>query len=124
MSVAGTELALDTFKELVWDAVVKAVLQKLFVAVPLLGWGPIGYVISHFAVKYSDEIYAAVKMFIVVEAITLRNKSFEQAYNKASVKLHIVAKTDGIDSVSFKEARDADKKALSKFVNFDSVRAS
>lgn len=112
----------DLFKELVWHSLVKAALSRLFLAVPFLGWGPFGYVISYFAMKYADELYDAVKLLIEVEVIVFRNKEFEKSYNDASVKLHIIAKDKGIDSPEFRSARDEDKKRLSDLVRFNVAR--
>lgn len=119
-----TELIVDTFKELVWDLVVREALRKLFSKVAWLGWGPIGAFITHFALKYSDEIYSMIKEFIVIEGIILRNAEFKEAYGKSSVKLKIVAKNKGIDSPEFKEVRETNKKDLSKYVRFDVARAA
>lgn len=112
----------DLFKELIWHALVKAALQRLFALVPLLGWGPIGYVISFFAMKYADQLYDAVKLLIQIELIVFRNKETEKAFNTASVKLKIVARDKGLDSAEYKEARDEDKKSLSQMVMYDIAR--
>lgn len=115
-------LVLDTFKELLWDHIVRATLTKIFVKVPLLGWGPIGYVISNLVFKYSDELYSALSFFIEVKLIVLKNKKLQQEYAAASLRLRQVALSSGIESVEFRKARDEDKDALSKFVRFDVAR--
>lgn len=118
------EVALDTFKELIWDSLVKAALGKLFAALPLLGWGPIGWAITWIVNRYSEELYLLAKEFVKLEALALRNEQAERAYNTASVKLKLIARTNGIESAEFRKARDDDKKALDNLVRFDRFRAS
>lgn len=118
------EVALDTFKELVWGSLVKAALGKLFAALPLLGWGPIGWAITWIVERYSNELYQLAKEFLKLEAIALRNEAAERAYNTASVKLKLIARSNGIESEEFRKARDEDKKALDNLVRFGRFRAS
>ena len=62
------------FKELVWDNIIKGVLANLFKNIPLLGWGPIGMVITHYAFVFADQVFSSVQTFIAVNHIVLRNK--------------------------------------------------
>lgn len=110
------------FKSLVWDALIKAALARLFLAVPLLGWGPIGYVITWAVMKYSGELYAAIRQFIRLEEIAFRNEGHQKAYEAAALKLHLIAIQDGVDSESFRKQREIEKYLLSKFVRFDVAR--
>lgn len=112
----------DLFRDLVWHAIVKAALGRLFLLVPLLGWGPIGYIITYFAMKYADQLYEGVRLLIEVEVIVFRNKEFEKAYDDASVKLHIIAKDKGIDSPEFRSAREENRKRLSDLARFNVAR--
>lgn len=116
------EVALDTFKELIWDSLVKAALGKLFAAFPLLGWGPIGWAITWIVGHYNEMIYLGLKEFIKLENIALRNEQAERAYGTASVKLKLIARSNGIESVAFRKARDEDKEKLSHFVRFGVAR--
>lgn len=119
---AATEAVDDLFRELVWGSLVKAVLGRIFAAVPLLGWGPIGFVVAFFVNKIASEIYDDVKELIKLEVIEFRNKEFEKAFNTTSVKLKIIAREKGIESPEFRSARDADKIALSKLARFGVAR--
>lgn len=114
----------DLFKDLVWNALVKAALSKLFAAVPLLGWGPIGFVITWIATRYADELYDGIKLFINIELIAFRNKEFEKMYANASVKLKIIAKDHGIESEEFKNARVQNRKSLEDFARYNGARAA
>lgn len=110
----------DIFKSLVWDTLVKAALSQLFLAVPLLGWGPIGYVVSWLAVYFTDKLYAVVKTAVDLEVITLRNEEHKKEYAGAAVRLKLIAKSKGVDSPEFMKAREEQKLALSRFVRFGS----
>jgi hypothetical protein len=116
------DIGLDLFKNLVWDVWVKAVLGRLFAAVPLFGWGPIGFFVTSMVMKFTDALYSSIKEFINIEAIEFRNKEFGKAYATASVKLKIIAREKGIDSPEFRSARDADKIALSNLARFGPAR--
>jgi len=110
----------DTFKDLVWDAMVRVALQALFSAVPWLGWGPIGVVVGWIVGMVANYLYSSVKMAIDLNAIALKNEEHRRAYDDAGVKLKLIAKDKGIDSPEFRAARDDHKKRLAAFVKFAS----
>lgn len=110
------------FKSLVWDQLVKLALSRLFAAVPLLGWGPIGWVVSWAVNWVATKIFDAVKLFIELEAIVFRNKQAQKEFETASIKLRLIAMGSGEGSPEFLAAREEHKSALSKFVRFDSAR--
>lgn len=106
----------DLFKQLVWENITKAALNKLFAAIPALSWGPIGYFVTWFWGKLADYVYEEVKLYVNLEYIVFKNKILEKEFNLASVKLKIIARESGIDSEAFRSARDENKKALSNLV--------
>lgn len=108
----------DIFKEFVWDAVVALAVKQLFTLVPFLAWGPIGVVVGWIAGLLADQLYKALKLFVDMNLIPLKNEKHRKAFDDAGVKLKIIAKGSGIDSAEFKGARDAHKKALAEFVKF------
>lgn len=111
----------DFFKELVIHNLVKASLSRLFLAVPILGWGPFGLIISYFAYKYADLFYEEMKLVIAIEKIKITNSSFEEAYNKESLRLRIYCEEYGIDSPEYKDIKNKAKKALADLVQFTIV---
>lgn len=115
------EIALDTFKELAWDIVVRQALAKLL-SLPLLGWWPLSEFITWIVLRYSEELYTLIKKFINTSLIVFRNQKFQDAYAQASIRLKRTALSHGIESLEFRKARDEDKKALSDIVRFDSAR--
>ncbi len=116
------DLSIDFFKELAWEPLLKGLLAKLFTAVPLLGWGPIGYVITFLVMKYGDQLYEAFKLLVEVKTIKFVNKALQKDYDTASLSLKIIAEQKGIASEDYKKARDVEKENLSKYVRFDIAR--
>lgn len=112
----------DLFKTLVWDNLVGAALQWLFVTIPFLAWGPIGAVVTWIVMKFTDKFYAMVKLFISVELIVFRNLEFGKTYAAAQINLKQIAGEKGIDSQEFKDAHVKEKQALSNLVKFDPAR--
>lgn len=108
----------DIFKDLVWDALVKAALGMLFRAVPWLAWGPLGVFVGWVVGLAAGYLYDAVKMAIDLQVIAFKNEAHRKAFDDAGVKLKIIAKDKGIDSPEFKEARELHKKRLAEFVHF------
>lgn len=103
-------------KELVWDVAVEVALRDLFAAVPLLAWGPVGFVVSWAMRKLSAKIYAALDQAATLEVISMRNGSHRKAHDAASVRLKVIALKSGIESPEFREERENAKRALADFV--------
>lgn len=118
----AVDTAIDLFKTLVWDNLIKAALADLFASVPLLGWGPIGYVITALVIRFSDKLYAGVKLFIEVKEIVFKNESLKNEYGRRSVELKIVAHDYGILSPEFEKAHEKNRNAMADFVRFDVAR--
>lgn len=105
-------------KKLVWDALVQAATKALFSALPALGWGPIGLLVSTFIGVFADKLYDLAKDYFDSEAILSRNSENRRLFDDSSVKLYVIAKGKGIDSPEFKEARVAHVTRLSNLVRF------
>lgn len=103
----------DTFKDLVWDAVIKYALGKLFEAIPFLGKPIINLVVTMVFKFVAEWLYDGLKGIISFENTFFVNNDHRKAYDNASVAQKIIARDKGIDSPEFRKARDANKKALS-----------
>jgi hypothetical protein len=110
----------DTFKELVFDAVVKAGIARLFTALPFLGWGPIGIIVSWALTLLADRLYEALSLAIEMEKISIRNEQSRKAYDRALVVLRIVAREKGLESEEFRRSKNEAKEALSRLVRMAS----
>lgn len=115
---------MDLFKDLVWDTLIKAAIQRLFVALPFLGWGPIGWFVTFIITKFTDEFYAEVQMWVNIELIEFRNQEFQKSWTVANIKLKLIARDGGIDSEEFKNEREIHKQELSNLVRFNPARAA
>lgn len=110
--------AAQLFKELVWDNLVKAALRRVFAAVPWLGWGPIGYLVTYYVTKYADILYELLHEYIDFQLIVFKRVDIGNKFADASVNLRMVAEASGLMSAEYLEARRAQKEAFAKFVNF------
>ena len=106
----------DIFKDLVWNALVKLAISKLFAAVPWLGWGPIGVIVGWIAGMLAEQLYDAMRMAVDLQLIAFKNDKLRKAFDGASVTLKIIAKDKGITSPEFQEARKAHREVLATFV--------
>ena len=106
------------FKDLVWDALVSLALKKLFAAIPFLGWGPIGWVVTLLASKLSAYLFDALHEVIDLQLIIIRKNELAQEYAKSAYELKLLAETKGIDSDEFKAEREKAKLALARFIKF------
>lgn len=122
MSAAQDVSALDIFKELLWDSILKAALAKLLAKSVILSWGPVAALITWVVTSFSDDLYVLIKTLITIELIVYRNKQLQVAYGNSANNLKNVALSKGIDSAEFRKARDENKNHLSAFVMYDTVR--
>ena len=108
------------FKSLVWDNLIKAAIKKVFMAVPFLAMGPLGKITVYLLTKFADKLYDVLHEQIDLQVIVFKNYRLRKEFDRASVKLKIIAKSKGIESNEFKDARELHKKRLSDFVRFAS----
>lgn len=111
----------DFLKEIVLKSLIKASLRRLFLAIPILGWGPIGIIVTYFAQKYGELFFEEMKLLITIQKIKITNEAFEQAYSKASLKLRIYYEEYGADSPEYKRIENEAKESLADLIQFDIV---
>lgn len=115
--------AADIFKSIAWEPIVSVVLKQLFTRFPVLGFGPIQWIISTLVFKFTDELYEAVRLFINLEVISFRNENFRIAFERKAVELKLVARSFGVDSEQFKEARKGFREDLKNVAHIELDRA-
>jgi len=108
----------EIFKSLIWDSLVSLALKQLFKAIPFLGWGPIGAIVSWFAFKFANMIFDHVEMFINFQLIAFKNEKLAKEYGAAAVTLKEIGESKGIESEEFKNARQAHKESLARLIKF------
>lgn len=109
------------FEILVWDNMVEAGIVSMFAMVPALGIWPIGPIIKYLVRMFSGQLYEKLRLVVDINAISLIDDAHKREFDKAAVKLAIIAKEKGIDSREFKTARERAKVDLAQFVHFDGV---
>lgn len=107
------------FKQLVWDAIVKLVISRLFAALPFLGWGPIGVVASYAVTLIADRLFKEIALFINLQLVVLKNNIHHAQFAAAAIDLRSIGLSKGIDSQEFKDARKVHIDRLADFVRFN-----
>lgn len=107
----------SVFNELLWKPLVKAGLAKLFAALPFLGWGPIGWLVTLVVTKFAEKLFEAVRLAIDLQAIVLINEEHRKSYEKACAVLKLVGTEKGFDSPEFKNQLGVAEEAFDRFVS-------
>lgn len=110
------------FKDLVFDNVVKIAIERLFLKVPLLAWGPLGYFIALGLTKFADVLFEVLDEMVDLKGIALNKLNLRDKYVEAAVKLNLIAQEKGIESEEFKKARIEDMEKFSQFIRFNHVK--
>ncbi len=98
---------------------VKQVISAIFSTVPFLAWGPFGLITSVIVTAIADKIFKEAALQLEIELIPIKNEILRKEFDRASIKLKLLACEKGIDSPEFKEARNANVEALSKLVRLN-----
>jgi hypothetical protein len=106
---------IDTVKELLWDTLIEGVLSSLLGGLP----GFLSAMIIGVVTVFTDKIYAALALIVDLRAIVFKVEGHRIEYDRASMKLKLVAREKGKDSPEYKAARNENKKALARLVHFD-----
>ena len=114
--------SVDAVKELIWSVYVKKAMGQIFIAVPFLGWPPFALLINHLILTFSDYLYESLKAFLSEEMILFKNKQAQEQFSKSALILNQIAKSKGIDSQEFREARNENKKLLENLIRYDVSR--
>ncbi len=113
------EIDLSSFiHDVAWAALVKFATSRLIAALPFLGWGPIGWITGAIVAMVGNVIFDAMAEAFDMQMIAFKNEALQHQFDTATVKLKIVARAYGTESVEFKKEREASVQALSKFVHF------
>lgn len=111
----------EIFHVLIWNNIVEATLTVFFIKYPFLKVWPVESIIRYLVRRWSNELYGVAKLTMDVTSIRLVNAIHLAEYEKASIRLKIIAIDRGIDSDEFKKAREAYRISLSKFTRFGAV---
>lgn len=107
----------DFFKILIWDLIVENAIKKLFLTVPFLGWGPIGFVVSTLIKRFAGMAYETSKRMLEFESIAFQNKEHQKNFDRQFIKLKLLERQGASDSQLDSEILYA-QKLLSDFVRY------
>lgn len=97
----------------------KLAVSRLIIAIPFLGWGPMGLITQWVVGIVAEAIWNALDLAIDMTLIPIKNQGLKREYEAASLRLKIVAENQGIDSPEFEEARNEEHARLANFVRFN-----
>lgn len=80
----------DVFKELVFDIIAREVIKKLIASIPLLAFGPIGYVVTELLLKFAKMFYDTQKELITFYKFQFVNELNQKAFDREFQKLKAV----------------------------------
>ena len=109
----------DFRKELILDKLVKAALKRLFLKIPALGWGPIGYIVTFIVTKVAELIYDEMKLVMELKKIEFTNSKFQEEYARRTLKLKVFTENYGVNSPEYLEVKREAKEALADLVEFN-----
>ena len=118
MSVGPADKALDVFKDLIFDQMVKSAISYIIGLEPLLAWVPVSFLIGKVVTYVAGIIYEEMKDAINFQVILLNNRSHHEGYINALSILKRIANEKGIDSEEFKTQREIHKATLSRFIRY------
>lgn len=118
MSAGPVDGALDVFKDMVFDQLVKLAISHIIGLAPFLSFGPVAFVISRVVVYIANLLYGVMKDAINFQVILLNNSIHHKAFISAQIQLRQLAKEKGIESPEFKKSREDHAKHLSTFIRY------
>jgi hypothetical protein len=80
----------DVFKELVFDVIAREVIKKLIASIPLLSFGPFGYVVTELLLKFAKMFYDTQKELITFYKFQFVNELNQKAFDKEFQNLKAV----------------------------------
>jgi hypothetical protein len=115
MAAGPADKALDLFKDLVFDPLVKLAISRIIALAPWLSFGPISFIVGQVVTYVAGIVYEVMKDFINFEVILLRNAEHQKALIDALTALQKAAREKGTDSPEFRSLRESHKAALAKY---------
>ena len=116
MAAGPADKALDVFKTLVFDALVKNLIAYIVGLAPFLSFGPVAFIVGKVVTYIAGKLYEGLRDVINIEVIILRNAAAHAAFVDAQLSLRNVALTKGIDSKEFQDARNKQAEAFANFI--------
>ena len=114
------ELDISTlFKDMVWDILLKKGISTLMLSLSISPQGFLGIILTKLIIAIADKLYPIMVKMVKIETIQIQDEIHQKSFERAQLKLKIIAKEKGIDSQEFKDAREKEKQALRKLILFN-----
>lgn len=105
----------DVFKELVFDIIAREVIRKLISAIPLLSFGPLGFVVTELLLKFAKMFYDTQKELLTFYKFQFVNEVNQKAFDQEIQNLQAVS-NDPNATDEQKQKALADAKAKMAFL--------
>lgn len=109
----------DAVERLGYELRVRLFLPALYSAVPFLGAWPFKQLIEYVVNRFSDEIFAAVRLWTDLKVIKLVNDRHQATFERDVLVLRVLGKSHGIDSPEFRKQYEEAHDAFAAFVKFN-----
>jgi hypothetical protein len=80
----------DVFKELVFDIIAREVIKRLIASIPILSFGPVGFVVTELLLKFAKMFYDTQKELLIFYKFQFVNEINQKAFDKEFQKLTTV----------------------------------
>lgn len=109
----------DLFKSMVWDILLKKAISKMMVSLVISPTGFLGVLLTKIIIAIADRLYPIIIEFVKIESIILTDEVHQKGFERAQLKLKVIALEKGINSQEFKDARKKEQDALLKLIKFN-----
>jgi len=110
---------LTIFRKIVWDVLSKKAIAKVMALLVINPSGVLGTIVLNILAKISEKAFEWVALEIKLESIKVVNEIHQSQFERAQLKLKLIARNSGIESDEFKKARVEEHEKLVKVVVFN-----
>lgn len=110
---------LTIFRKIVWDVLSKKAIAKVMALLVINPSGVLGTIVLNILAKISEKVFEWVALEIKLESIKVVNEVHQSQFERAQLKLKLIARNSGIESDEFKKARKEEHEKLVKVVVYN-----
>lgn len=108
----------DLFKDLVFDVIAREVIRRLLVMIPLLSFGPIGFLVTELLMKFAKMFYDYQKEVIKFYRFEFINETNQKAFDEQMQNLKKLETDPNATDEDRKKALDEAKKKMAHLVRY------
>lgn len=113
----------DLFKDLVFDVIAREVIRRLLVMIPLLSFGPIGFLVTELLMKFAKMFYDYQKEVIKFYRFEFINETNQKAFDEQMQNLKKLEVDPNATDEQKKQALDEAKKKMAYLVRYSVTNA-